>query len=504
MSVWTLPVVGGLSAAGAVLVLLCLMWTWSQIQQHRERAASGRDNATMAASPQQEVEQCAGEATREGTREASPGDDDAVPVTVTGCVVRKQTPAKPAAHARHEGERDEVQTAARGNLPPVDRWRTRPFMLRVNCGERVGEMELFNEPTSVFPVETEYFVGKVYFRLRGLPGEPTSYFNGKNRWTSTVVQGRVKKPIPMSECATGYEFGAPFTHVPSRLLIRAALSFVRSIAPTMSVDLLGERPNFLNPLFQTIQRLHVALPGSEPPITEVFEEKTSLLGGVFANKTVGWKERKKFFASRSHGAKFVLDPAHVYTMEFYEDKLIPATFELAILGMKFPLSRYLGGGSPRPQPLQILGKVGFEPHNGQYLFNVEMWHEALFAGSGGAAESSAITSPTIRAHEQTSDASPLYPSSAISSHNVSIDVQRSGYSAGAAPPTNGPDGWLSSSQGGMGAQRLPPKWAWCLFCMGPLQQEARAIPSPVQYRAAAKGPDVSQSSASLPASISEE
>ena len=55
MSVWTLPVVGGLSAAGAVLVLLCLMWTWSQIQQHRERTASGRDSPAMAAGPQLEV-----------------------------------------------------------------------------------------------------------------------------------------------------------------------------------------------------------------------------------------------------------------------------------------------------------------------------------------------------------------------------------------------------------------------------------------------------------------
>ena len=378
MSVWTLPVVGGLSAAGAVLVLLCLMWTWSQIQQHRERTASGRDSPATAAGPQLEVVQCGDEA---AAREVSQGLDEAVsPVTVAGCVVRKPTPAKTAAAAiaRESGDQVEVHAYGGSKVPPVNRWRTRPMMLRVNCGERAGEMELFNEPSSVFPIETEYFVGKVYFRLRGLPGEPTSYFAGKNRWTSTVVQGRVKKPIPMSECATGYEFGAPFTHVPSRLLIRAALSFVRSIAPTMSVDLLGERPNFLNPLFQTIQRLHVALPGSEPPITEVFEEKTSLLGGVFANKTVGWKERKKLFASRSHGAKFVLDPAHVYTMEFYEDKLIPATFELAILSMKFPLARYLGGGGPRPQPLQILGKVGFKPHNGQYLFNIEMWHEVLF------------------------------------------------------------------------------------------------------------------------------
>lgn len=44
----------------------------------------------------------------------------------------------------------------------------------------------------------------------------------------------------------------------------------------------------------------------------------------------------------------------------------------AAAACRFNLNRYLGA-----QPLQIMGKHGAVPHGGRYLFNVEMWHEAL-------------------------------------------------------------------------------------------------------------------------------
>jgi len=70
-----------------------------------------------------------------------------------------------------------------------------------------------------------------------------------------------------------------------------------------------------------------------------------------------------------------------------------SSFELAIIGMRFGLARYLGG-----QPLQIMGKVGAEPHSKDYLFNVEMWHEALLqdrhaTGSDATSDSDASAVP---------------------------------------------------------------------------------------------------------------
>ena len=301
-------------------------------------------------------------------------------------------------------------------------WPARPLLLRLACGgEGCGAPLRFNSTDSVFSIDNALFSGRGYARFRGLPHEPKAYFAGKKRHMSTVVQGRVKRPIPLSECATGFEFSAPLAHLPARSVVALILSFVKTIAPTANVDILGDTPSILNPLFQTIQRLHVAVPGSEvEDITQPFAEETALLGGQFTERVRGqgqvctcaracapptdsmhaahlsadlptdlptdgppnlafpachnrltslapppyprpqrvdWKERKRFFASRSNAANFTLEPGLVYTMEFYEDKLVPSSFEAAIIGMRFPLCRMLGAGTVHPQPLQTMAKV---------------------------------------------------------------------------------------------------------------------------------------------------
>lgn len=73
---------------------------------------------------------------------------------------------------------------------PPHEWRTRPVMLRIASGVHEGQQVEFNLPSSVFPVETELFEGKMYFRLRGCAHEPKDYFFGKQRRLSAVVQGR--------------------------------------------------------------------------------------------------------------------------------------------------------------------------------------------------------------------------------------------------------------------------------------------------------------------------
>lgn len=267
-------------------------------------------------------------------------------------------------------------------LPPhPDRWATRPMLLRLACGAEPYRTVGFNDPSSVFPIETEYFVGKGYVRLRSLPGEPTEYFKGKARQMSTVIQGHFKKPLPAHELATGFEFDHPLQNLPARTVLRILLSLIRQIAPAASFDLLGDKPVVLNPLFETVQRLHVARPGDEPEITKVFEEDNALLGGAFAKWPIGWKERKRLFVSRTPaGGPYMIDPALVYTMELYEDKLCPSTYELAIGMFRYSLGRILVGGTKKPQCVTSMGQVGFQPHSRQYIFNIEMWHECLLAG----------------------------------------------------------------------------------------------------------------------------
>jgi len=266
-------------------------------------------------------------------------------------------------------------------------------MLRVACGVQSGRQVGFNYPETAFPIETDHFSGRMYFRLRYLEGEPTEYFRGRTRKLSCVVQGRFKHALPMSECFTGYEFERPMDNVPAHWLISTILRAVKKLAPTVMIDVLGPKPYILNPLFQTIQLLHVAHPGEEPPLTAYpLREQTALLGGVFAQKPFDRLQRKNYFASTRNGEKHTLQPGLVYTMEFYEDKMDFSTFEFAVIGMRFGLARFLAG-----QPLQIMGKVGNVPHSTDYIFNVELWHESLLrdakdcSGSGTSTRASSAS-----------------------------------------------------------------------------------------------------------------
>ncbi len=261
--------------------------------------------------------------------------------------------------------------------PPAHDEATTPphpsIQLKVAAGADAGTVVRCNSPTSVFSVETDAFVGRIYMRLRGMPNEPVQYFS-KNRSVrmSAVVQGRFKRQgLTMSDCATGYEFEQPLAHLPARIVIRTVLRIAQSFAPTMVQDMTGVRPYLLNPMFQTIQALHVAESGAEPPITALVEERTDLLGGIFAQRAVSSGERKRYFASLARAKRHAIDTSHVYTMEFSEDKIEPKTFELLLMSMRFKLSSYL-----RSQPLSYpMGKIGFVPFSQDYLFNVQLHHE---------------------------------------------------------------------------------------------------------------------------------
>ena len=105
----------------------------------------------------------------------------------------------------------------------------------------------------------------------------------------------------------------------------------------------------------------------------------------------------------------MLDPAHVYTMEFYEDKLLPTTWELLLGPWRLNLARHLSGGTPHPQPLQMMAKVNFIPHSHDYLFNVELWHEKLFMSSSAAPSAA----PTTTASKHRRSASEPLPGADI-------------------------------------------------------------------------------------------
>lgn len=110
--------------------------------------------------------------------------------------MRQQPTGAPASEAERPPKRPP---------PPPAEWKTRPLMLRDAAvgGVYEGEQRGFNLPSTAFPIETDLFKGTMYFRFRGLPGEPKDYFAGKQRRLSAVVQGRVKRRMVMADCMTG-------------------------------------------------------------------------------------------------------------------------------------------------------------------------------------------------------------------------------------------------------------------------------------------------------------
>jgi len=337
------------------------------------------------------------------TERTESGRESVVVAAMEVAAAEKEETAAAEAESENAPTDPAMPQASDGYVPPPPLpWLTEIVMLRIGDGHSSGSGDQVEyNGSSSFPIETDFFSGMCHVRLRGLPGEPEEYFAGKKRQQSTVVQGRVKRPLQMSECSTGFEWHAPLRHMPRPLFLKPILKFFRTIAPAITIDVLSDRPLVLNPLFNAVQRLHVALPGEQPEITSPFEEETTLLGGAFATKPLGWKDRKRMFASRA-SLPYTLDPAHVVTMELYEDKLIPTTFELVVGPIRVSLLPVLGAGTALPQPLMTIGKLGYEPMScgaigQQYLFNIELWHASLLAPTpalASAPEQSAATPRT--------------------------------------------------------------------------------------------------------------
>ena len=260
------------------------------------------------------------------TERTESGRESVVVAAMEVAAAEKEETAAAEAESENAPTDPAMPQASDGYVPPPPLpWLTEIVMLRIGDGHSSGSGDQVEyNGSSSFPIETDFFSGMCHVRLRGLPGEPEEYFAGKKRQQSTVVQGRVKRPLQMSECSTGFEWHAPLRHMPRPLFLKPILKFFRTIAPAITIDVLSDRPLVLNPLFNAVQRcasadglcprardtadervapaerrLHVALPGEQPEITSPFEEETTLLGGAFATKPLGWKDRKRMFASRA-------------------------------------------------------------------------------------------------------------------------------------------------------------------------------------------------------------
>mmetsp|Transcript_24583 Transcript_24583/g.38749 ORF Transcript_24583/g.38749 Transcript_24583/m.38749 type:complete len:358 (-) Transcript_24583:191-1264(-) len=297
-------------------------------------------------------------------------------------------------------------------LPPPDTWSSRPLLFRKAAyvhkipssvmSPAWGRFEEVKEDkylafkktcpgeacqgslainTNVFDFESEYFKGKAILRL---PSEDTKkYFEGKNRKSSMLIQGKFKKKIGFRDVYTGQEFCHPVKS-PGYLVTKAALAVFKTLSPSMEANIIAENnkemiPNetyFMSPLAGTASVIQVTDEKNKPPLNSTIRilEDLSALGGDFEEslkkypdmeKRIAW--RRKYFQKIKNLEKFEFDTSEIWTFDFYNDKLLMDSLELAILGKRFDLTKYLAG-----QPLRIMSKIRDSEN---YLWNFELWHE---------------------------------------------------------------------------------------------------------------------------------
>jgi len=269
------------------------------------------------------------------------------------------------------------------SLPDVDVWKHRPLLICANtpvCPNLVPECGDGPIPLGVpFKFTSDLFEGTCLIRLKGSnsdnPQGDGEYFSGRNRIFQSVVQGRFKEEVPVSDVMTGHEFTRPFKNLPHPFILKTATSFIGKVAPGANISVHTDHPFVEAPLGGSSQVVRGDEPGNEPDITcHNIEEDCSVLGGAFSKGNMSISRRKRLFSNPGKCRDYTFDTKTVYTFEFYQNLFDAQSYSLDLGFAKIGCSNVLNG-----QPIQWLGKL----RDGRYLWSFQIWHEKLLANDNG-------------------------------------------------------------------------------------------------------------------------
>ena len=280
-------------------------------------------------------------------------------------------------------------------------------ILPVNTGsEAEGE-------SLVIDFESSHFIGTLLMRIKQAPKsknveyQSSSYFDKKKRKFQSIIKGRFKTPLPMSQCVTGQSFERPAGKLPARWIVTSFVRFVSTLAPQLEATIDGDEPRFLTPLVATA---HTALakPKKNDDLSREMEDgveeppsvdATSLLMDVKrelnmavsdttkSSITNRMKARKKAYnsvaANKQDKPLFSLDKE--YTFEFYQH-LLDFSDELAV-DMGRPIGKVGLAQATDGQPLKFMS-AHQDPISGDLnsLWSFDIWHESLFTYAEQALE----------------------------------------------------------------------------------------------------------------------
>eukprot|EP00584_Thalassiosira_punctigera_P004923 CAMPEP_0172530790 /NCGR_PEP_ID=MMETSP1067-20121228/4414_1 /TAXON_ID=265564 ORGANISM="Thalassiosira punctigera, Strain Tpunct2005C2" /NCGR_SAMPLE_ID=MMETSP1067 /ASSEMBLY_ACC=CAM_ASM_000444 /LENGTH=258 /DNA_ID=CAMNT_0013315059 /DNA_START=64 /DNA_END=840 /DNA_ORIENTATION=+ len=253
-----------------------------------------------------------------------------------------------------------------------DRWPHKPVFVQAGIDMDVIGMGR-NSPLPLgvpFEIDSRLFRGKVLLRFRNAksddPATHDEYFNGRKRLMQTVIQGRFKRPIKMSDVYVGSLFAHSLASAPPPMMTKIMDAVIRRIAPGVILDLSSQSPKVIALLAGTAQTMSIDSPGKEPDMTspDIEENVASVLG----EKVATTEKCKKRLGNPKKAASYMFDTDRVYTFHTYDNAMDygRGTMHIPMYG-EYDIKPSIGR-----QPLSLTAVT----RDGEILYDVRVWHES--------------------------------------------------------------------------------------------------------------------------------
>jgi hypothetical protein len=249
--------------------------------------------------------------------------------------------------------------------------------------------------------ETALFRGQFMIRLRNNtsddPKSHDDYFRDRKRVLQTVVQGKFKKSIAMSDLYVGTVFRQPMKYAPPPFFMRMLRGLFQRIAPGAILDFASDKPRIISLYAGSAKAISIDVPGQEPDIRSIdltesianldkVQQQQELLvlsngkrksrknrknASLINTDPSEWSiaDRKRILSNPDTASHYIFDTEHVYTMEVYDDAMDYGKYEirLPIYG-NFNFSEAIG-----VQPMTFTAVT----KQNEIMYDFALWHESV-------------------------------------------------------------------------------------------------------------------------------